>query len=89
MKKLTTLTMTAALGLVATGSAAASGPLVDGYGGVAGSAVGNVLGTNKAAHAGTLPFTGFNLAAFAAVGLLLLLLGVAMVRADRRDKSQQ
>jgi hypothetical protein len=94
MKKLTTMVTTAALGLVAAGPAAA-GPLVGGYAGKGGVAVASVAGTNKAsnlhstAHTGTLPFTGFNLAAFAVFALLLLLLGVVMVRASRRDQSKQ
>jgi|SwirhisoilCB2_FD_contig_31_23684526_length_454_multi_13_in_0_out_0_1 hypothetical protein len=95
MKKLTTLIMISSMGLVAAGSAAAAGPLVGGYAGKAGSAVGSVLGSNKApnphttAHTGTLPFTGVNLAAFAVFALVLLLLGVVMVRAGRRDQSKQ
>lgn len=94
MKKLTTLIMISSMGLVAAGSAAA-GPLVGGYAGKGGTAVGSVLGSNKApnlhttANTGTLPFTGFNLAAFAVFALLLLLLGAFMVRAGRRDQSKQ
>jgi hypothetical protein len=87
MKKLTTLITTSSMGLVAAGSAAA-GPLVGGYGGKGGTAVGSVAGS-RTAHTGTLPFTGFNLAAFAVFALLLLALGVVMVRAGRRDQSKQ
>ena len=91
MKKLTTLIMISSIGLVAAGSAAA-GPLVGGYAGKGGTAVGSVLGSSKTpttANTGTLPFTGFNLAAFAVFALLLLLLGAVMIRASRRDQSKQ
>ena len=94
MKKLTTLITISSVGLMAAGSAAAAGPLVGGYAGKAGTAVGSVLGSktpnlHTTAHTGTLPFTGFNLAAFAVFALLLVLLGVLMVRAGRRDQSKQ
>jgi hypothetical protein len=90
MMKLTIAMTTAALGLTAAGSALAGGAIGTGYGG-AGGPLGNVLAPpkNTAVHTGTLPFTGLNLVVFAAIALLLLVLGAVLVRTSRRDQPQR
>jgi hypothetical protein len=91
MMKFTIVMTTAALGLTTAGSALAGGAITAGYAGKGGPSVGNILGTptNAAAHTGTLPFTGLNLVVFAAIALLLLVLGVVLVRTNRRDQPER
>jgi hypothetical protein len=88
MVKLTTMIMTTALGLTVTAFASAGSVIRSGYGGKAAPSVGNVLGTptGTTTHTGTLPFTGLNLLVFAAIALLLLVLGAVLVRTGRRDQ---
>jgi hypothetical protein len=91
MMKFTIAMTTAAFALTTAGSALAGGAISAGYGGKAGPSVGNILGTptNTAVHTGTLPFTGLNLVVFAAVALLLLVLGAVLLRTNRRDQPER
>jgi hypothetical protein len=90
MMKFTIVMTTAALGLTTAGSALAGGAITAGYAGKGGPSVGNILGTpTNTAHTGTLPFTGLNLVVFAAIALLLLVLGVVLVRTNRRDQPER
>ncbi len=90
MKKLT-MTFTALLALGLTGSALAGsgGTVVSAYGGKGGAPVGSVLTHHQGPvhtagkHAGTLPFTGLDLTVFAALALLLIVLGILLVRSSR------
>lgn len=85
MKKLAT-TMIGFFTLAVTGSALAGSTIRTGYAGKAGGPVGDVLG--KVHRSGTLPFTGLNLAIFAALALLLIGLGILMNRATRRSTDE-
>ena len=68
--------------------ALADSTIIKGYGGKAGAPVSNVLGTGTTHHSGSLPFTGLNLAVFAAAGLLLVCLGIVLNRAARRSSNE-
>jgi lipoprotein signal peptidase len=92
MKKLTAL-MSGLVALATASSASAGSTITSGYGGVIGTAVGNVMhkpnshsqivGT-VAYNKGTLPFTGLNLATFVVIALLLIAIGFAVTRMSRR-----
>jgi hypothetical protein len=91
MKRLTTLAMTLGGLMVGTASAFAGGSTVlSGYGGRGGTPVAGVLQKHattlpKTVHTtGNLPFTGLSLGVFAAVALLLLVLGFTLHRASRQ-----
>lgn len=70
-------------GLLSVSAAFASGPVVAGYGGVAGQVQAKIKpsGTHVS---GTLPFTGTNLALFVAAAVILLALGLGFRRVSRR-----
>ena len=74
--------------LLLPAAAFAGSTIVKGYGGKAGTPVQNVLGATKVRHSGNLPFTGVNLALFAAVGLLMIGLGILLNRAARRNRHE-
>jgi hypothetical protein len=91
MKQLTAL-MSGLVALAIASSASAGSTITSGYGGVAGTVVNNVMHKPKgqifgtvAHNKGTLPFTGFNLATFAVIALLLIAIGFVVTRMSRRS----
>jgi hypothetical protein len=71
------------IGLVGWASVALAdnGSSASGYGGPAGNVQAGILGTTKSA--GTLPFTGLNLAFIAAGAIALLAVGLVLRRGSR------
>jgi hypothetical protein len=87
MKRLATMTI-GFTALLLPAAAFAGSTIVNGYGGKAGTSVNNVLGATKVHHSGNLPFTGVNLALFAAAGVLMIGLGILLSRAARRNRHE-
>lgn len=69
--------------LVLAGSALAQAPVNRGYGGQGGNVQGEVAGSEAGAAAGTLPFTGMDLALMALAAALLIATGLTMRRFGR------
>lgn len=66
-------------------SALAGGAILKGYGGQGPQVLGKVIGKNAGTHSGTLPFTGLNLMLFAVGAAVLVMAGVALLRASRSE----